>query len=58
MKPSERITLATAGAATLATAAWVIARIIRVRADRLCRAAAGESRFERTHGKIRRAIYT
>lgn len=58
MKTLERITLATTGVATLAAAAFVIKRAIRVRAERVFRVAAGESPYERTHSKINRLRHT
>lgn len=58
MKTIERITLATTGAATLAAAAFVIQRALRVRAERVFRVAAGESPYERTHTKINRLRHT
>ena len=58
MKTIERITLATTGAATLAAAAFVIQRAIRLRAERVFRCAAGESRYERTHVKMNRLRHT
>ena len=50
MKNLERITLATA---TAAYAAYLIRDVIRSRAERVFRLAAGESPYERTHPKHR-----
>jgi hypothetical protein len=52
MKTLERITLATA---TAAYAAYLVRDIIRDRAERVFRLAAGESPYERTHPKTRLA---
>ncbi len=57
MKTLERVTLITTSAATLAAAALLTRKIIQVRLERLCRAAAGESRYERTHAKLHRASH-
>ena len=50
MKTYKMITLA---AVTTAYAGYVVLQVIHTRADRLCRLAAGESHFERTHPKPR-----
>ncbi len=55
MKTTERITLATTAAATLAAAVYLIQQAIRIRAERVFRVAAGESPYERKHSKTRRA---
>jgi len=55
MKPLKRITLI---AATTAYAGYLVRQAIHARADRLSRLAAGESHFERTHPKPRRATGT
>jgi len=52
MKTSKRITLI---AVTTAYAGYIVRQIVHTRADRLFRLAAGESHFERTHPKPRRA---
>lgn len=55
MKTLDRITLATTGVATLIAATYLTQKIIRARIERLYRAAAGESRYERKHAKMYRA---
>jgi hypothetical protein len=50
MKTYNKITLA---AVTTAYAGYLIRQAAHRRADRLCRLAAGESHFERTHPKPR-----
>ena len=55
MKPIERVTLATTGAATLAAAAYLITKAIRTRSLRVFLIAAGESPYEHKHTKLYRA---
>jgi hypothetical protein len=51
MKTFERITLI---AVTTAFAGYIVRQAAHARSDRLCRLAAGESIYERTHPKVRR----
>ena len=53
MKTLERTTLITTGVAILA-AAYLTRKVLRVRIERLYRAAAGESRYERKHAEMYR----
>lgn len=53
MKNFERLTLATAATATAACAGYLIRQIIRIRAERVFRVAAGESPYERSHPRHR-----
>ena len=55
MKSIERITLATTGAATLATVAYFITKAIRSRSARLFLIAAGESPYEHKHSRLYRS---
>ena len=48
MKPLERLALLTL---TAAYAGYFIQQILRTHTERLCRLAAGESPYERTHPK-------
>lgn len=54
MKTLERTTLITTGVAILAAAAYLTRKVLRVRIERLYRAAAGESRYERKHAEMYR----
>jgi hypothetical protein len=55
MKTLDRITLVTTGVATLVAATYLTQKIIKARIERIYRAAAGESRYERKHSKMYRA---
>jgi hypothetical protein len=55
MKALEKLTLATATAATAAAIGMSIRQHLRSRAERVFRLAAGESPYERTHPKLRHA---
>jgi len=57
MKTLERITLVTTSAVTIAAAAYIAQKVIRLRVERLYRAAAGESRYERKHANMHRASH-
>jgi hypothetical protein len=52
MKTLERTTLITTGVAIIAAATYLTRKVFRARIERLYRAAAGESRYERKHTKM------
>lgn len=55
MKNLEKLTLATATAATATAIGLSIRQYLRIRAERIFRLAAGESPYERKHPKSRQA---
>jgi hypothetical protein len=55
MKALEKLTLATATAATATAIGMSIRQYLRIRAERVFRLAAGESPYERKHPKMRHA---
>ena len=55
MKTLEKLTLATATAATATAIGMSIRQYLRIRAERVFRLAAGESPYERKHPKMHHA---